>query len=85
MVAPLSMDLRMRVAGALAEGETVRIVNRHAKLTPYRRPKLTPLMRFAPGPEPTELISGGGGSGPGHARGHGPPGRRRAAGAALAP
>ncbi|MFJ1293595.1 transposase [Paracoccus yeei] len=33
-----------------------------------RRPILTPLMRFAPGPEPTEGISGGGGSGPGHAR-----------------
>jgi transposase len=28
MVAPLSMDLRMRVAGALAEGETVRTVAR---------------------------------------------------------
>jgi transposase len=32
-------------------------VNRHAKLTPYRRPKLTPLATSRSGPEPTELIT----------------------------
>lgn len=31
-------------------------VNRRAKLTPYRRPKLTPLAPSRSGPEPTELI-----------------------------
>lgn len=32
-------------------------VNRRAKLTPYRRPKLTPLVVSRSGPEPTELIT----------------------------
>ncbi len=32
-------------------------VNRLAKLTPYRRPKLTPLCCARSGPEPTELIT----------------------------
>ena len=32
-------------------------VNRHAKLTPYRRTKLTPLATSRSGPEPTQLIT----------------------------
>ena len=32
-------------------------VNRRAKLTPYRLPKLTPLATSRSGPEPTELIT----------------------------
>jgi hypothetical protein len=31
-------------------------VNRRAKLTPDRRPKLTPLVSARSGPEPTELV-----------------------------
>ena len=34
-----------------------RDVNRHAKLTPYRRPNLTPFATLRSGPEPTELIT----------------------------
>jgi hypothetical protein len=33
------------------------LVNRRAKLTPYRRPKLTPFATLRSGPEPTELIT----------------------------
>ena len=36
--------------------EVLQIVNWRAKLTPYRRPILTPLYVSRAGPEPTELI-----------------------------
>jgi len=43
--------------GGCHTGVQLRAVNRHAKLTPYRRPKLTPLATSRSGPEPTELIT----------------------------
>ena len=48
--------IRLKEKGAASEIVAVSIVNRRAKLTPYRRPILTPLASARSGPEPTELI-----------------------------
>jgi hypothetical protein len=51
-VASIERRLSGLVWGYAQRGE--RLVNRHAKLTPYRRPKLTPLAASRSGPEPTD-------------------------------
>jgi hypothetical protein len=52
-----ALRLKGAVVDPLAVAGQLQGVNRRAKLTPYRRPKLTPLVVSRSGPEPTELIT----------------------------
>ena len=57
LLGPQGLLLSILVTPTMPRIWIVTVVNRRAKLTPYRRPKLTPLVVSRSGPEPTELIT----------------------------